>query len=254
MSAPILTDRQFEILEMIAVGAKRQEIAKALDIAPDTVKIHVRKILDKFSAKTIRDGMDVITDYLAAYGTHGLGYTCYFDEISQTTNISQDYLNSDVALLLKGYVVRGTIDDVSMRVKSEGDIFDFTINDKVPNLTRIEQCDQVANIALDRSLNAGDRFQRKVTYRTRHVEPKWLDYVCIMIASPVTKVVLRANFEGAVPSDWKVSLLRGFTLIDLSTDPNANIRVGDGFIEGTFEQLKSGDTYTIKWKIDNENL
>jgi hypothetical protein len=75
-----------------------------------------------------------------------------------------------------------------------------------------------------------------------------------MIASPVSKVVLRANFEGAVPSDWKVSLLRGFTLIDLSTDPNANIRVGYGFIEGTFEQLKSGDTYTIKWKIDNENL
>ena len=50
MQVPILTERQFQILELIAVGATRNEIAVELGISPETVKVHTKAILDKFDA------------------------------------------------------------------------------------------------------------------------------------------------------------------------------------------------------------
>ncbi len=46
-----LTPREFEVLELIVQGATNKEIAAALSVAEDTVKIHLRNILEKLHMK-----------------------------------------------------------------------------------------------------------------------------------------------------------------------------------------------------------
>lgn len=47
--AAILTQREMEILSMVAVGAKNEEIADSLCISPNTVKTHVYNIFKKIN-------------------------------------------------------------------------------------------------------------------------------------------------------------------------------------------------------------
>jgi DNA-binding NarL/FixJ family response regulator len=46
-SPEVLTDRETEVLRMVAHGCSNKEIARCLDIAEKTVKNHVASILDK---------------------------------------------------------------------------------------------------------------------------------------------------------------------------------------------------------------
>lgn len=47
----VLSDREFEVLELIAYGCKNYEIALALEIEVRTVRFHVENILDKLRVK-----------------------------------------------------------------------------------------------------------------------------------------------------------------------------------------------------------
>jgi two-component system NarL family response regulator len=50
--APRLTDRELEVLRLIAQGMSNKEIAAHLVIAQNTVKNHVRNILEKLQLRT----------------------------------------------------------------------------------------------------------------------------------------------------------------------------------------------------------
>jgi len=49
-STPTLTPREREVLEQIRLGLTNKEIGEALEVAPGTVKTHVREILTKLGA------------------------------------------------------------------------------------------------------------------------------------------------------------------------------------------------------------
>ena len=51
-TAPILTPREFEVLNVMATGASNQEIADTLAIGLQTVKSHVKSILNKLQVKS----------------------------------------------------------------------------------------------------------------------------------------------------------------------------------------------------------
>ena len=46
-----LTHREIEVLEQVVAGATNQEIAETLHITKNTVKIHLRNILEKLQVK-----------------------------------------------------------------------------------------------------------------------------------------------------------------------------------------------------------
>lgn len=48
---PPLSQRETEILTLVATGMSNSEIAKALGIGPETVKSHIRNIMQKLAAK-----------------------------------------------------------------------------------------------------------------------------------------------------------------------------------------------------------
>ena len=50
-----LTDRELDVLRLVAEGFKDAEIAKKLNISPSTVKTHVSRIIEKMNARTRTD-------------------------------------------------------------------------------------------------------------------------------------------------------------------------------------------------------
>ena len=52
MPAPRLTDRELEVLRLVALGKSNREIAGDLFISENTVKNHVRNILEKLHLHT----------------------------------------------------------------------------------------------------------------------------------------------------------------------------------------------------------
>lgn len=51
LAVPELSDREREVLELLAAGKSNKQIAKALGIADGTVKVHVANILSKLGAQ-----------------------------------------------------------------------------------------------------------------------------------------------------------------------------------------------------------
>lgn len=46
-----ISDRELEVLELLAEGRTNKEIAKTLTVSPNTVKTHVARLFDKLEAK-----------------------------------------------------------------------------------------------------------------------------------------------------------------------------------------------------------
>jgi DNA-binding CsgD family transcriptional regulator len=46
-----ISDREFEVLALLAQGRSNKEIANQLDVSPNTVKTHVASLFDKLEAK-----------------------------------------------------------------------------------------------------------------------------------------------------------------------------------------------------------
>ena len=46
-----VSDRELQVLELLAAGQSNKEIARQLDVSPNTVKTHVANLLDKLQAK-----------------------------------------------------------------------------------------------------------------------------------------------------------------------------------------------------------
>ena len=249
MQVPILTERQFQILELIAVGATRNEIAVELGISPETVKVHTKTILDKFDATSVRDAMRDINTYLAAYGRDGAGYTSYFHSICGTINVSSDYKSSFNTWTTAETIVRGPVTEISSLLQEKGTISDILLNGVKPALENTDVTNTVVRLKLDKPLSTGDAFQRELTYRAELFGTEQIDNYSISIMSLVKTVSLTARFDGGFPHHWDFVLQKGFIIIDVAGHPETKIEHSKDFIKVELRDLSSGETCLIRWSV-----
>ena len=249
MQVPILTERQFQILELIAVGATRNEIAVELGISPETVKVHTKAILDKFDATSVRDAMGDINTYLAAYGRDGAGYTSYFHSICGTINVSSDYKSSFNTWTTAETIVRGPVTEISSLLQEKGTISDISLNGVKPALEHTDVTSTVVRLKLDKPLSTGDTFQRELTYRAEFFGAQQIENYSISIMSLVKTVSLMARFDGGLPHHWDVVLQKGFIITDIVGHPETKIEHGKDFIKVELCDLSPGETCLIRWSV-----
>lgn len=53
-----VTEREYEVLALIASGRSNKEIARALDVSPNTVKTHVSRLYEKLGASRRTEAVD----------------------------------------------------------------------------------------------------------------------------------------------------------------------------------------------------
>ena len=71
---PILTRRERQVLSATLDGLTREEIAQLLSVSPETIKAITRKLLAKFEAVSLRDGLKNMIAYEEMFGLTGVGH------------------------------------------------------------------------------------------------------------------------------------------------------------------------------------
>lgn len=106
---PKLTKRERQILPYLLSGATRNEIATTLGIAPDTVKIHVKNLLEKFDAATVRDGFKSMNLYQQYYGISGLGADRFIHSADLSVRLLDGCKSFNVTTSIDLSVIQGEI-------------------------------------------------------------------------------------------------------------------------------------------------
>jgi len=128
MQPPLLTKREFEILEFLAVGATREEIAHHLKISPETVKLHAKNIFRKFDITSYRDGAAEVQKFITAYGDNGMGYQLFHTSVEVSIIVNEARTQAGWMIESTGYVVRGEVTELSLMFVDDNIISDVILN------------------------------------------------------------------------------------------------------------------------------
>lgn len=243
---PSLTERQFEVLELMAYGATRSEIAKHLNISPETVKAHTKAVLTKFDATSYRDCAPAVLKFLSAYGDLSKGTNLFYDTIDYDIEITPDWAVSIYNRRQRGIVVRGEVREISTSIDFPGELFDIFINGRTPD--RVEERGKYIFYAIDlpAPLNTGQDFQRHLTYKARAFTEKGRKEISNTIGTPTGILNMSVTFP-AMPEFCKGSALINSKLVPVEEVPNASFRMQGLRATMSVTQPSSGDKYTIYW-------
>ncbi len=132
MRAPILTKREFQIIEYLAAGIIRDEIARDIKVSPETVKLHTKNILRKFDSASVRDCAADIQAFVRAYGKNGLGHQIFNTSVTVTAVIDPDKKRAQWEIKSQGYVVCGVVKDLTLATIKHNHLTNLLMNGVVP--------------------------------------------------------------------------------------------------------------------------
>lgn len=125
---PMLTSRQRDMLPYLISGCTRSEIATAFGLSEETVRKHVRNILDRFDALNVRDAMVDMVQYNSLYGADGLKYEFYIERNEMTLTHLEDGETTIFEIDQDLYVVADELTELLDRIRAGGPVVSHTCN------------------------------------------------------------------------------------------------------------------------------
>jgi len=115
-----LTNREREIIPFLLTGTTRAEIASHFGVSEETIKVHVRNIIKKFDATSVRDCFKWLNLYNQYYGVEGAGTQLHVLDSELDYYLADD--RKSLRLLRKfGYLVVAEPVTIVKRVYSDVD-------------------------------------------------------------------------------------------------------------------------------------
>lgn len=250
---PILTDREFEILECVNDGFRRAEVADALGISEETVKFHMKNILRKFGGTRVTDVSSEIARYVEAFSRHGLNYQVHYKKISNYIEVSRDFREAKIFRRSEGIVVRGELREHVIGSTFQGKMQDVRICGKTADAIQNNSSGALYTIyrlGLDTPLKRGQSFLQ--TFSFQGVCWPNLHYLesTFTIGSPTSEVETRIKFAAGDPRNVEAKKLHGLYFKDASDLPNVNFDVVTDTILFRVVEPKLEEKFTLSWSLD----
>lgn len=131
---PKFTDREIEIIPFLVSGATRVEIADHFGLSDETVKKHVRNILNKFDATSLRDCISDITQYHDHFikGMHQF----YVPHLTTTLHLHENYKDCEIASEYEVLAIKPNVSKITELYATDGDLPRVEINGEITKPTQ----------------------------------------------------------------------------------------------------------------------
>ena len=123
---PKLTKREIEIIPLLVSGATRSDMAKHFKLSEETIKLHVRKILRKFDATSLRDCIFEITQYYEQF-IQG-GHSFFIPHLSSTAHVWGNQACRDIETEFDIVAINQNVDEISESYAANAPIEGVWIN------------------------------------------------------------------------------------------------------------------------------
>lgn len=195
---PHLTQRESEIVPLLARGLNRAEIAQHFDVSEETIKKHTSNILSKFDAISQRDAFQHLRDYAEYYAQPSPAYNLYAHSVNASCIVDVNAKTLSLKFISDLECVFGDIDHARQRVLPDDDkILFFEINGVAPKYLGNELGYDIYESSFDPPLKKGDRVVRTVDLIfdvSRSVTRN--SYFCTWVTYPSASLCYTLEFVG----------------------------------------------------------
>lgn len=161
LEPPLLTVRQREILPFLVAGCTRAEIAESLHLSEETVRKHVRNILELFDATNLRDGMARMVEYETCYLNGKVPFLFYCTRTEVVIDIGPDHRLARCQIEQDLLVVAEAASEFLSRLACEGEVVSHNDNDTPQTPFKKTFQDNLFRTVFDPPLKQGDVFKSK---------------------------------------------------------------------------------------------
>ena len=247
MFPPILTDRQFEILQLIYEGATRSEIAETLDISPETVKAHTKVVLKKFGEETVRSAFKQIQNYMIHYGDSNLGHNFLYELIHKKAFVNANESETSYTRQVKLFVVRGEVKEIVVGLRSESPPSYVRINGMIPK--RENQAGDMRNYIYEFDPPTKQGEQREFNNEMRYAEMSDLKTrnVVELIRFPTQRFKSEILFTRKIPNSLQIKEFSAKGTLDVVHDLNVPIEIRGKSVSFELEWPDVGNRCAFVW-------
>jgi hypothetical protein len=227
MRAPILTKRESEIIEYLAVGATREEIAKTLGVSPETVKLHTKNILRKFNVSSVRDGAADIQDFVRAYGKDGLGHQIFNTDVAVSVVVDPLCTSAKWNIVSTGYVVSGVVEHLSLATIKHNQIESLRLNGKIPELVSNSMSFVEFKLPLENPIQQGGAIIRTTEFTEIAAADTKINEVSFITGTPCHNLTINVEFLGDKTYQTAPKVIAGLKTQEISDNPDISFKQND---------------------------
>lgn len=246
---PELTKREMTLVPLLVEGATRKEIAEQLSISEETVKAHVRSILQKFGVSTLREGFVDLQQFNEFYITDYNDGHEFNRSLTSELIIAADRRHATNILKAEVDVVYGEVKSTIFACGIDaGEIISAEMYGRpVKETTRLDNRNWY-EFVFEEPIKKGGQYTRSLVLKTRDAYLKETEFQLLNIFRPTAFASIRVTFEDKlVPKAAKVVTMHQGRL---TGDTSLKLKRSGNSLYLDIPDPKVYHSYAIEWVWD----